>query len=81
MRTLLKPLRMANILPNYLPIRFSIEQLSYMLIAIEHEVLALESAKQDALDMNDTLYNVKECDRRIRLMNRAHRAITESIDS
>lgn len=69
------------VLPYHLPVRFSIEQLSYLLIAIENETLRLRADIRDAQAMNNTLFDIGEANRRIMHLNRCHKAITESIDT
>lgn len=76
----LRDLMFTNILPSNLDIRFSVEELSYLLLAIEHEIVSLQAQIVDANDLNDTLFDVSEARRRIAKLNRSHRAITESID-
>lgn len=70
----------SNVLPKELGIRLTVEQLSYVTIAISHYNRFLIKQKEHAVEHNDVLVNITELDRRIKELNKARRAMVESLD-
>lgn len=64
----------------YLPIRFSVEQLSLIEVACDNEITNLYAERVAAKDANNTLVNIPEIDRRIREYRKVQRAIRGSLD-
>lgn len=73
--------KISNILPDYLALRFTIEQLSLLDLAADQAVSELYHRREHAKYTNDDTVDIQAINRRIKILRRAQRVIRESIDS
>lgn len=69
-----------NNIPKTVTVTLTIENMSYMELAISHYMNTLIAKKEKAVASNDTTVNVDEVSRRIKELSRTRRAIVEALD-
>jgi len=70
-----------SLLPDYLQLRLSVEQLSLLEIAARREITELKKIRDEAQDTNNDTVNILAVNRRIRQLTKARELILESLDS
>lgn len=73
-------MKLSQIIPEYLRLRFTIEQMSLLDLAADDMITELYRKIEDAKHFNDDTVNIKACERRVRVLRRAQRVIREAID-